>query len=167
MPAHEVDLETKQQGQTWLLPPYSYSLRQIAGELDIGVATVQKWRQELVKNGHRFENDKNEDNRFSAEQKFAALIATALMSEHELSGYCREHGMYVEHIKMWKAISIAAHSTKQDSQYKLDTVRRADKKKIKSLEKELNRKDKALAETAALLVLREKYNALWDNSEED
>jgi hypothetical protein len=55
----------------------------------------------------------------------------------------------------------------QDSQYKLDTARRADRKKIKSLEKELNRKDKALAVTAALLVLREKYNALWDNSEED
>ncbi|MFQ3191011.1 MAG: hypothetical protein ACI936_002147 [Paraglaciecola sp.] len=55
----------------------------------------------------------------------------------------------------------------QDSQYKLDTARRSDSKKIKSLEKELNRKDKALAETEALLVLREKYNALWDNSEED
>jgi len=39
MPAHAVDLETKQQGQTWLLPPYSYSLRQIAGELDVGLAT--------------------------------------------------------------------------------------------------------------------------------
>ena len=75
--------------------------------------------------------------------------------------------MFVEQIKSWKALSIAAHKPYQYSQYKLDTARRADKKKIKSLEKELNRKDKALAETAALLVLREKYNALWDNSEED
>jgi hypothetical protein len=48
MPAHAVDLETKQQGNTWLLPPYSYSLRQIASELDVGLGTVQKWRQELV-----------------------------------------------------------------------------------------------------------------------
>lgn len=167
MPTHPVDLETKQQGQTWLLPPYSYSIRQIAGELDVGVATVQKWRQQLVNNGHKFENDKPEDKSFSAEQKFAAVIATALMSEHELAAYCRESGMYVEHVKKWKALSIAAHSSKQESQYKLDSARRADKKKIKSLEKELTRKDKALAETAALLVLREKYNALWDNSEED
>jgi hypothetical protein len=37
MPAHAVDLETKQQGNTWLLPPYSYSLRQIASELDVGM----------------------------------------------------------------------------------------------------------------------------------
>lgn len=41
MPAHAVDLETKQQEQTWLLPPYSYSIRQIASELEVGVATVQ------------------------------------------------------------------------------------------------------------------------------
>jgi hypothetical protein len=44
---------------------------------------------------------------------------------------------------------------------------RIDKKRIRSLEKELNRKDKALAETAALLVLREKYNALWEIGEEE
>jgi hypothetical protein len=42
MPVPCVDLETKQQGQTWLLAPYLYSLRQIANELDVGVATVQK-----------------------------------------------------------------------------------------------------------------------------
>jgi transposase len=167
MPAHAVDLETKQQGNTWLLPPYSYSLRQIASELDVGLGTVQKWRQELVDNGHQFENDKSEGSGYSADQKFAAVITTAIMSEHELASYCREHGLFVEQIKSWKALSIAAHKPSQDSQYKLDTARRADKKKIKSLEKELNRKDKALAETAALLVLREKYNALWDNSEED
>ena len=89
------------------------------------------------------------------------------MSEHEVSSYCSEYGMYVEHIKIWQTTSIAAHSSTQDSRYKLDTDRRADKKKNMFLEKELNRKDNALAETAALLVLREKYNALWDNSEED
>jgi phage terminase small subunit len=89
------------------------------------------------------------------------------MSEHELASYCSEHSMYVEHVKSWKALSINAHSSTQDSQNKLDTARRADKKKIKLLGKELNRKDKALAETAALLVLREQYNALLDNSEDD
>ena len=43
---------------------------------------------------------------------------------------------------------------------------RGDRKRIKTLEKELNRKEKALAETAALLVLREKCNALWEKDEE-
>jgi transposase len=58
MPAHAVDSETKQQDQTWLLLTYSYSysIRQIASELDVGLSTVQKWRQELVDNEHQFEN---------------------------------------------------------------------------------------------------------------
>lgn len=167
MPANKVNSETKQQAQIWLLPPYSYSLRQITSELDIGLGTVQKWRQELVDNGHQLERSKQNNNEYSAEQKFAAVIETAVMSEHELASYCREHGFFVEHIKSWKALSIAAHKPSQESQHKLDSIRRTDKKKIKALEKELLRKDKALAETAALLVLREKYNALWDNSEED
>ena len=44
---------------------------------------------------------------------------------------------------------------------------RKDKKRIQELERELRRKDKALAETAALLVLRKKLNAYWGNDSED
>ena len=43
---------------------------------------------------------------------------------------------------------------------------RADKKRIKELERELLRKDKALAEAAALLVLRKKLDALWGIDDE-
>ena len=46
------------------------------------------------------------------------------------------------------------------------TTRNADKK-IKALEKELIRKEKALAETAALLVLRKKAQAIWEESEDE
>jgi len=167
MPAHAVDSETKQQALIWLLPPYSYSLRQIANELNLSIATIQKWRQQLVNEGHEFQNNKIDNSDFSPDQKFATVLATAAMSEHEIASYCREHGLFVEQVKAWKTLSIAAHKAPQENQYKIDTARRADKKKIKTLEKELVRKDKALAETAALLVLREKFNALWEISEED
>lgn len=42
----------------WLLPPYLYLLRQMSSEIDLSLGTIQKWRQELVNNGHSFENDK-------------------------------------------------------------------------------------------------------------
>jgi len=45
--------------------------------------------------------------------------------------------------------------------------RREDKQKIKKLERELNRKEKALAETATLLVLSKKWEAIWGETEED
>ncbi len=166
MAAIPVDLVTKQEGINLLLPPHSWSLRRIAEKLNVSASVVSKWRQELMKDGHQFSEDKTEDSTHSAEQKFTAIIDTATMSEHELAQYCRKHGLYVEQIKQWKAISIQAHSEKHVSKHKEDVARRADRKTIKALEKELARKDKALAETAALLVLREKYNALWNNNEE-
>ena len=49
---------------------------------------------------------------------------------------------------------------KQTSEHK------ADKKRIKELERELRRKEKALAEAAALLVLRKKFNAYWEEKED-
>ena len=42
-----------------------------------------------------------------------------------------------------------------------------DKKRIRELEKDLNRKEKALAEAAALLILRKKVRAIWGSNEED
>lgn len=44
---------------------------------------------------------------------------------------------------------------------------KAVKKRIKQLERELQRKNAALAETAALLVLRKKAEALWGKDEDE
>jgi len=45
--------------------------------------------------------------------------------------------------------------------------RNPDVKRIRSLEKELRRKDKALAETAALLVLKKKVQEIWGDEDEN
>jgi len=166
MPLPAIDLETREQGRIWLLPPYNYSLRRIAADLSVGKATVHKWRQELTEEGLLLPDTPVRKENFTAEQIFSFVIESATMSEHELSGFCREKGLYVDQVKEWKAASMQVHQSHKESKYKQDSQRRADKKRIKELEKELLRKDKALAETAALLVLREKFNALWEIDEE-
>lgn len=167
MPMPAIDVEVREQGRILLLPPYSYSVRRIADKLNVGNGTVNKWRQELKEEGLLLANDEGGNENYSAEQIFSFVIETATMSEHELSAYCREKGLYIEQVKKWRAASIQAHQPKKESKHKQDSLRRADRKRIKELERELARKDKALAETAALLVLREKFNALWENNEED
>lgn len=167
MPQPAIDLKIKEQGRIWLLPPYNYSLRRIGTELNVGTATVSKWRQELIADGVLKEDMEQPIEAFTAEQIFSFVIETSTMTERELAEYCRNKGLYVEKVKEWRTISVQAHQTKAENQYKQDSLRRADRKKIKTLEKELARKDKALAETAALLVLREKFNALWETNEED
>ena len=84
----------------------------------------------------------------------------------ELADYCRRMGLFVEQVKEWRAISIQAHEMKMAESRRADKELREAKTRLRELEKELLRKDKALAEATALLMLREKFNALWDNSEE-
>ena len=131
---------------------------------------VSKWRNELVESGLLSTELplENATTDYSAEQRFFIVIETATMSERELAEYCRSKGLFVDDVKTWRALSIKAQSTTSASMsHKENKLLRDERRKVKALEKELARKDKALAETAALLVLREKFNALWEINEED
>lgn len=102
-------------------------------------------------------------NEWTAERRFSVVIETATLSEMELADYCRRMGLFVEQVKEWRAISIQAHEMKMAESLRADKELREAKTRLRELEKELLRKDKALVEAAALLMLREKFNALWDN----
>ena len=109
---------------------------------------------------------KHTADQWSAETKLATIIETASMSEAQLSEYCRSKGIYPEQITQWKINCISGFATSQEQTQKIKQQSKQDKTKIKSLEKELSRKEKALAETAALLVLRKKFNALYGDEAE-
>lgn len=73
----------------------------------------------------------------------------------------------VNHLTDWRNAFIA-NSTKQSAVKNVNAGQsRDDKNRIRELERELRRKDAALAETAALLVLRKKLNAYWGSDDED
>ena len=104
---------------------------------------------------------------WSAQKKLNTIIETAALNESELSQYCRERGLYPDQVKRWKQESLLgfkhqAEQVKQDRQQA-----KADRARIKQLKRELRHKEKALAETAALLVLRKKLNALWESDGEE
>ena len=100
-------------------------------------------------------NNKNTE-KWSSSDKFATVLETASLNEAELGDYCRRQGLYAEQIQEWKQTCMNANASQIESD-KLERERsKLDKKKIKKLERELHRKEKALAETAALLVLQKK-----------
>ena len=97
---------------------------------------------------------------WSAEAKLAVVIETSALSEIELSQHCRKKGLYPEQVKAWRQACHGQDVARQQSRDERAQTR-ADRKRIRELERELNRKEKALAEAAALLVLRKKLHALW------
>lgn len=131
---------------------------------------VSKWRTELVESGLLSIEPplENTTTHYSAKPRFFIVIETATMSERELTECCRSKGLFVYDVKAWRELSIKAQSAISTSiSHKENKQLRDKRRKVKALEKELARKEKTLAETAALLVLREKFNALWETSEED
>ncbi len=166
MAGKQIPIELKEQALMRLLPPYSWSLRQVANEIGSSPSTIFTWRKQLEDEGLLMPRE-DENTEWSAEQIFTFVLESALLSEIELAEYCREKGLYVDQIKQWKQSCIKANIPDAVKVVERAKESRFDRKRIKCLEKELNRKDKALAETAALLVLREKFNALWEEREEE
>jgi len=92
---------------------------------------------------------------WTAEEKLNAILEYEKLNDEERGKYLRERGLHSIHIERWKEEII-----KELKSSKLNKKDLRDKK-IKELEKELRRKDKALAETAALLVLKKKAQDIW------
>lgn len=161
-----VDPELKERAIRHLLPPYNWTMRQVAEDIGVGVSTVHDWRKRLEMEGLiKDKHDLTEAR--SPEQIFSILLETATLSEHELAEYCRKNGLYTEQIRHWKQNCLAANQPQHRQLADAQKAARADKMRIRTLERELRRKDRALAETAALLVLQEKLGALRSSEEEE
>ena len=104
---------------------------------------------------------------WSSEDKFAVVLETAALNASELAEYCRRKGLFPEQIAAWRAACMSANASAAQQTKTQQAQSKEDKKRIRQLEKELQRKEKALAETAALLVLRKKVQAIWGDKEED
>jgi transposase-like protein len=92
-----------------------------------------------------------------------AVITTATMAEATRSAWCREQGLYPAELEAWKQDAIAGLGEPRAASA---VEARQDRRRVKELERELHRKDKALAETAALLVLSKKLAAVFNNGED-
>jgi len=88
--------------------------------------------------------------RWTAAARLQALITTAGMDEATRSGWCREQGLYPAELAAWQQDAIAGLG---EPRAVSTAEARQNRRRVKDLERELHRKDRALAETAALLVL--------------
>jgi transposase-like protein len=95
----------------------------------------------------------------SSEEKFSVVLQTAALNEIELGEYCRGTGLYPQEIASWRQSCMQANTAVSAKAERAEL--RAQKQRISVLEKELRRKEKALAEAAALLMLEKKARVLF------
>jgi len=150
-----------------MLPPHNQTIAEVAESEGISDATLYNWRSQAKQQGMPVPGSGKTSDHWSAEAKLAVVIETSALSESALSEYCREKGLYPEQVKEWKAACLLGQQTDAERRKQEREQSKKDKKRIKELERELRRKEKALAETAALLVLRKKFNAHYGVPEDD
>ncbi len=106
--------------------------------------------------------------RWSSADKFRMVLQTAPLSEAECAEYCRAHAIQPEQLQQWRQACEQANAPgTQESLRAGRMVSTTTLQHIRDLEKELRRKNAALAETAALLVLRKKADAIWAKEEDE
>ena len=149
-----------------MLPPNTMAIRQLAQEEGISEATLHKWRSEARNNGHLLPDADAGPEGWSSRDKFAAVLETAALNEADLAEYCRQRGLYSAQITAWRTACEQANDWDRASAARLGQATKEEKKRVKDLERDLARKEKALAEAAALLILRKKASAIWGGEED-
>lgn len=142
-------------------------LQQIASENNVGYSTLQKWlrlqREGLPLSGGRRGRPLKGQGQTPPLQH---LLATAGLDEQGVGAYCREQGIHSFQLKQWQAELMQHNGNKSQSQKESSELKKL-RNENKQLKKDLLRKDKALAETTALLVLKKKADLIWGESGDD
>ena len=157
-----------------MLGPRGVSAHALSEEVGVSQPTLSRWLRETSTFRAMAKKDQNQGpppdegaaarrpQDWTAAERLRAVVESFAHDGDELGEYLRRKGLHREQLELWR----------RDAQTALETPRRqrrpaAETKRIKELERELRHKEKALAEAAALLVLRKKLQALWGDEDDD
>lgn len=143
-----------------MLPPNGRSAGSLAVEMGLPQPTLSRWlREARTIGGVKTPTKKN----WTGAEKLRVLVEAGRLDDSTLGAFLRREGLHEAQLKQWRAEAEEALGS---------TVRRgrrasAEAKRVKQLERELRRKDKALAEASAILVLKKKAAAIWGDEDDD
>jgi transposase len=128
----------------------------VACEIGVSASTLERWRADALSRPAR-------ERAWTAPARFEAVLTTASMDEANRNAWCREHGVYPQELERWRQAATQALADPEEVRASPQQTKQ-DRRRIQELERELRRKDKALAETAALLVLSKKVAAIFNRN---
>lgn len=149
------------------------SVSEIASQYNVGLSSLERWMKlsrEGILNGTVVNSGSIVP--LNAKEQLEHLMATANLNEVELGAYCRERGLYSFQLEEWKNEFMSPNRIKKDSVPCLERGQdRAELKKLqvenKLLKQDIRRKDRALSEVTALLILKKKADLIWGECEDD
>jgi transposase-like protein len=152
--------EFKEQALAKVYSRGNRTIQAIADELNLSIHTLKTWMSHTPSTDHRPAQSApaQRPQDWRPEQRLQALQESHGLSGEALNAWCREHGLFAHQLAQWKTEFCTA--TRSGSSREESQNLRSLKAENQRLERELRRKEKALAEAAALLVLQKKFQAL-------
>ena len=135
------------------------SIRSIAADLGMNMGTLRGWMKRALRDQKSSPGKAIWPAEYTPAQRLLALHESHGLGEEALNAWCRERGIFAHDLTQWRTDfceSTGAAGRRED----LEELRQLRLTNMQ-LQRDLNRKEKALAEAAALLVLQKKYRALW------
>jgi hypothetical protein len=140
-----------------LLPPERAPLEAVAREVGVSADTLERWRADALA-------QPVQQRTWTAAARLEAVVAAAALDEAARNGWYREHGVYPQELAQWRSSATLALAAPEEARASPQQTK-DDRRRITELKRELRREDKALAETAALLVLSRKVEAIFSTGE--
>lgn len=152
-----------------LLRPNGPSACAVSSEVGVPQPTLSRWVREAVTlsdvSKKKSRKASNKRKRWSAEERLRIVVQSSELSGEELGAFLRREGVHTNQLEQWRETARGAWSGSQAAEARRQAER--DRKRIRALERELRRKDKALAESAALLWLKKKAQEIWGDEDDD
>jgi len=154
-----------------MVGPHSISANALSSQIGVGQPTLSRWLREAhtVSGMSNWTESRGSRKKttgpsrgWSSEEKFRVVVESRGLSEEELGAFLRKEGLHEAQLEEW---SEAMHSGLTPAKKPRGVS--AETQRIKQLERELRRKEKALAEAAALLVLQKKVHEIWGDEDDD
>ena len=141
--------------------PGGPSATALAEEVGISQSTLSRWLRAGRVSGMASKTPRRPQD-WTAAEKLEAVLEASSLDEEALGGFLRRKGLYRTHLDQWRQEMLRGLEAK-----KLRSRSSGKSRQVRELEKQLRRKDAALAETAALLVLKKKAQAIWGDEDDD
>ena len=147
-----------------VLPPENRSVPDVAKEYGLTATTIRNWMQKAKSGILPVNGDESTPMKRCAAEKFRILLESMSVPEAEMGVWLREHGLHAEHLSLYEQELGDIVNERSDKANK--TVREV-RRENDHLKRDLARKEKALAEMAALITLKKKADAIWGDSADD
>lgn len=144
-----------------LMQPNGPSQLSVSRDTGVPQTTLSRWMKQARTIAPMSPKNSSRRKKRTADEKLRVLLEASRLPDEELGAFLRREGLHEAQLKEWREAARAGLASLSGDRRSPETQR------VKQLESELLRKDKALAELSALMILRKKVQALWGDEDDD